>query len=55
MQAGQYGPSFEPEIYCKIEWTAVEEPHQAVRSVATAADEGTKIGYDMMREEFKGL
>ena len=46
-----YGASFEIEVYYKIRLTTIEALHEAVLSVAEVADEGARIGYEMLGEE----
>ena len=53
IQVEHYGGSFELEIYYEIEYTTIDALHEAVLSVAAVADEGARIGYDMLGEDFE--
>ena len=46
-----YGASYEIEVYYRIQYTTVEALHEAVMSVAKVADEGARIGYEMLGDE----
>ena len=46
-----YGASFEIEVYYQIRFTTIEALHEAVLSVAEVADEGARIGYEMLGDE----
>ncbi len=46
-----YGASFEIEVYYRIQFTTIEALHEAVLSVAEVADEGAKIGYEILGDE----
>ena len=49
----RYGGSFEIEIYHEIEFTTIDELHEHVLGVAAATDEGARIGYEMLGEDFE--
>ena len=47
----RYGGSFELEVYKEIEFKSIEDLHEHVCRVAEAADEGAKIGYEMLGKD----
>ena len=53
IQVEHYGGSFELEVYYKIEYTTIAALHEAALSVAEVADEGARIGYEMLGEDFE--
>lgn len=53
IQVEHYGASFELDVYYEIPFTTIEALHEAVLTVAEVADEGARIGYEMLGEEFE--
>ena len=53
IQVEHYGASFELDIYYEIPFTTIEALHEAVLNVAEVADEGARIGYEMLGEDFE--
>ena len=53
IQVEHYGGSFELDIYHEIEYTTIASLHEAVLGVAEVADEGARIGYEMLGEDFE--
>ncbi len=48
----KYGGSFELDIIRDVEYTTIEELHKNVMAVTDIVDEGARIGYEMLGEDF---